>query len=469
MSGGSMDEENLLDQEIYAVNFMDVAEILNDGVIFMNHAGVILTCNNKFNSLTGIPREELVGHRIDELVEKGYFERQFINQVVYGKTIRHAHSESLVKEKMHLITGIPFFYRNNEEVRGIAITIRDTTELAQKQMRLEELEREKERTDEELERMKALYARTEIIGDTAVMRRLKATVLMVARREVAVLITGETGCGKEVIASAIQRNSERSDQPYIKVNCAAIPEQLMESELFGYEPGAFTGAKKQGKPGMFELANGGTILLDEIGDMPLSLQPKLLRVLQEKELVRVGGTKPIHIDVRVISATNQDLLKLCEEKKFREDLYYRLNVVPLKVPPLRERKPDIFLIATQFIERFNAKYDRHTFLTTPAIHELERYNWPGNVRELENIIERVVVFSETDMIQSSLVHEVLYGECLVREYQEHIKLDDAVNDLEYNMIKSALEKYGSTYKAAEVLGITQSRIMRKIKALNITV
>lgn len=462
-------KENRPGQEIYAVNFMDVAEILNDGVIFMDHAGVIVNCNGKFNSLTGIQKDELIGHKIDELVEKGYFERDFIDEVVHKKCIRNTYSDDLVKDKMHLITGIPFFSEKENELRGIAITIRDTTELAQKQMRLEELEREKEQTDEELERMKTLYAQTDIIGETAIMRRLKATILTVARRDVPVLITGETGCGKEVVSSAIQKNSSRSNKPYVKVNCAAIPDQLMESELFGYEAGAFTGAKSQGKPGMFELANGGTILLDEIGDMPLSLQPKLLRVLQEKELVRVGGTKVIPIDVRVISATNQNLLKLCEEKKFREDLYYRLNVVPLKVPPLRDRKPDILLMATQFIDFFNSKYDRETFLTVPAISELEKYDWPGNVRELENIIERIVVLSDTDMIEGSLIHEILYGESLTKEYTEHMKLDDAVHNLEYNMIKNAMEKYGSTYKAAEALGITQSRIMRKIKTLNMNV
>ncbi len=454
-------------EDAYTVDFMEVAEVLNDGCLVISPEGVILKSNEKFHSLTGFERDELMGHNINEFVEKGYFDKSFVNGLVYDRKTQHTSSDKLVKDRMHLITGIPFLTEDKNNLRGITITIRDTTEQAQQQMELEELKRKIERTDGELEQMKRLYTKTEIIGDAPAMRRLEETILSVAGREVAVLISGETGCGKEVIASAIQKNSSRSDKPYIKVNCAAIPGQLMESELFGYEEGAFTGAKSKGKPGMFELADGGTILLDEIGDLPLELQPKLLRVLQEKELVRLGGTKVIPIDVRVISATNQNLLQLCKEKKFREDLYYRLNVVPIKVPPLRERKSDILLLANHFLERYNAKYGQSAFLTFPAISELEHYDWPGNVRELENVMERLVVMSDGGMIRGEIIREVLQGEAVSKSVVSAVRFDEAVFNLEYSLIHNALQEHGSTYKAADALGITQSRIVRKMKSLGI--
>ena len=458
---------SLLKKNWYDVNFMEVAEILNDGVLILDNKGIIVNCNQKFSELTNMKKEELINRDIRGMIARGYFDEEIIFEVLKGRTIKNIYSEKLVKNRMHLMTGIPFVSEDASEIRGMALTIRDTTEMVQQQMRLEKLEREKERTAEELQRLKKIYTQTDIIGETDVMRRLKEIILNIAPTDATVLINGETGCGKEVVARAIYKNSKRRDAPYVRVNCAAIPESLMESELFGYEKGAFTGAQNRGKPGMFEMANGGTILLDEIGEMPLTLQPKLLRVLQEKEMMRLGGTEVIALDVRIIASTNQDLLELSRCKKFREDLYYRLNVVPLKIPPLRERKADILLMANRFLEKFNAKYGRNVYLSVPALSELELYDWPGNVRELENTIERLVVLSQSDMIGATLVSGTLNANDFLASSGEELKLDAAVERLECSMIARALEEYGSTYKAAEALGITQSRIVRKMKALNI--
>merc|ERR1711879_347005 len=230
---------------------------------------------------------------------------------------------------------------------------------------------------------------------------------MGAKTDATVLIAGETGCGKEVIAKEIHKNSGRKNGPYIKVNCAAIPDNLLESELFGYEKGAFTGALNKNKPGMFEMANGGTLLLDEIGEMPMNLQTKLLRVLQEKEVRRIGSVSSIKLDARIIASTNQDLPALIQRRAFREDLYYRLNVVPIYIPPLRERQEDISILVYDLLAKFNKKYEKAKKFETGAMEVLENYPWPGNVRELGNVLERLVVSDDDLLIRSESINHFL--------------------------------------------------------------
>jgi transcriptional regulator with PAS, ATPase and Fis domain len=271
------------------------------------------------------------------------------------------------------------------------------------------------------------------------------------------------------VAREIHRSSDRRSEQYITINCAAIPENLLETELFGYEKGAFTGADKKAKLGLFEIANNGTILLDEIGEMPLKLQTKILRVLQEKEITRVGGTESIKIDVRVIAATNQNLEAQIKSGSFREDLFYRLNVVPIVIPPLRERKEDITLLAYSFMEKFNRKYNRHKNLEASAMYVLQRYWWPGNVRELENVIERLIIVETDDSIKDSNIVNILGTDRLINDFaiSETISLKEAVNILEKDMIEKALRKHRSTYKVAELLGVTQPTIVRKAQSLGI--
>jgi len=282
------------------------------------------------------------------------------------------------------------------------------------------------------------------------------------------LITGETGSGKEVFARQIHLEGSRKNMPYVKVNCAAIPDTLMESELFGYEKGAFTGAQNKDKLGMFEMANGGTILLDEIGEMPLNLQSKLLRVIQEKELIRVGGTKTIKLDVRIIASTNEKLNELIKAGKFREDLFYRLNVVPIKIPPLRERKDDIPILANNFLERLNIKYNKDKHFEDIALTTFQYHDWPGNVRELENAIERLVVINDNKYINSTeIANMVGMDKISMPGLESDLPLKKAVDMLERELIENALRKHGSTYKAAKVLGVTQPTVFRKAKALGI--
>jgi len=287
--------------------------------------------------------------------------------------------------------------------------------------------------------------------------------------DVTVLITGETGVGKEVVANAIRVNSAREKGPFVKVNCAAIPATLLEAELFGYEKGSFTGATTTGKMGMFELADKGTLLLDEIGEMSLELQSKLLRVIQHKEVNRLGGTRPIQTDVRILSSTNCDLKELVRQGKFREDLYYRLNVFPIVIPPLRERREDIELLVRHFLAMFNTKYAKAVVIEPGGMQILQRYDWPGNVRELQNIVERIVIISEAALtVSGSRIAGLLDMEpFILDESADHMGLYELVEETERRMIEKALQVAGSTRKAAAMLKIDQSTIVKKAKKLGI--
>lgn len=292
----------------------------------------------------------------------------------------------------------------------------------------------------------------------------------VAKMNSTVLLEGETGVGKEVFAHKIHELSSRNDQPMIRINCGAIPEQLMESELFGYEKGSFTGADRNGKIGYFELAHKGTIFLDEIAELSLNMQVKLLRVLQEREITRIGGTHPISIDVRIIAATNQNLQKLVDEGKFREDLYYRLNVIPFNIPPLRERKEDIFPLAVFFLEKLKKQYEMEKSFTPEAIEVLETYDWPGNVRELQNIIERLLVISDEEWITREHALLALYGNdrrthSRAVQVNQLVPLQQAIEEVEEQLIDLGLKRYKTAAELSKVLQISPASLSRRMKRL----
>lgn len=295
------------------------------------------------------------------------------------------------------------------------------------------------------------------------MMELKEKVKSIASGNISVLIRGESGTGKELFAHSIHCLSPRSHQPFIKVNCGAIPEHLLESELFGYEEGAFTGAKKGGKKGKFVLAHGGTIFLDEIGDMPLNMQVKLLRVLQEKEVEPVGSLKPIPVDVRVIAATNRPLEKMIEEKRFREDLFYRIHVIPFKIPPLRERPEDIPHLTDYFLEKISRRAGKRITTIDDEVRRLfNRYHWPGNLRELENVVEAAIHLADGERITLSSLPESLTGDPKVLIGQ--LSLKEILEETEKRIIERTLEQYHQDkLEAAKALGISKSSIYEKIK------
>ena len=305
----------------------------------------------------------------------------------------------------------------------------------------------------------------EFIGVSDAAMRIRRHIELLGKNStVNVLIRGETGTGKEVAASLIHACSDRRDQLMVRINCSAIPEHLMESELFGYERGAFAGALKT-KKGLIELADGGTVFLDEIGDLPLHMQVKLLRVLQQKKVTRVGGTEPIALDVRVIAATNRNLEQMVREGTFREDLYYRLNVVSIFIPPLRERREDIIPLINHFLMVENQKYHTNKSIYSDTIDAFEGYCWPGNVRELENLLENLVITTPGDIIRRENLPLKLRRpqQVSAEEEEETVSLKSVVERAEYAAIERAIEKYGSIRKAAAALDVNPSTITRKMQ------
>ncbi len=331
---------------------------------------------------------------------------------------------------------------------------------------------------ENLRLKKQLYQRfgfANIIGTSEAITRIFDLIQKVADTDSTVLLLGESGTGKELIARAIHFNSQRRQGPLIPVNCAAIPEELLESELFGHERGAFTHAVRT-RIGRFEQANGGTIFLDEIADMSPGLQVKILRVLQDRAFERIGGTKTIRVDIRVIAATNQDLEALVRQGRFREDLFYRLNVIPIRVPPLRERVSDIPLLATHFLQEFSHKKKKPLKRLSPAVLDLLlRYPWPGNVRELENLMERLVILSEGETVEVNDLPErfrassPVMGAPEIADFPEHgVHLNDAVQDFERRLILKALEKSNWVKsRAAKLLHLNRTTLIEKMKKQNI--
>lgn len=313
------------------------------------------------------------------------------------------------------------------------------------------------------------YSFGNIVGKSKKMKGVYELIETVAPRDATVLIIGESGTGKELIANAIHYNSPRKDKPFVKFSCAALAESLLESELFGHEKGAFTGAIKE-RRGRFELANNGSIFLDDIDDIPLSMQTKLLRVLQEKEIEKVGGTKTIKVDIRIVCATKVDLLKLAKQGKFREDLYYRLNIVPINLPPLRERKEDIPLIVDHLLNKYCSKQDKKTF-SPEAMKLLMDYNWPGNVRELENVIERTVTLIRNQEITAQDMPDFLISspeklcdQHLIDIMAEAVSFEEAIKDMEKRLLILALEKAGGNKsEAARILKMKRETLRDKVE------
>jgi transcriptional regulator with PAS, ATPase and Fis domain len=302
-----------------------------------------------------------------------------------------------------------------------------------------------------------------MLGKNKEMKKIFDLITKVADFDVNFLITGETGVGKSYFAKLIHNVSKRSKRQFLELNCGAIPEHLLESELFGYEGGAFTGAKKEGKSGLIELSDNGTLFLDEIGDLPLNLQVKLLKVIQDKTFNRIGGTKIIKVNFRLITATNQNLRKLIKEKKFREDLFYRLNVVNINIPPLRERKEDIPDMISYFVRKINEKYGLNKSFGSETVDMLINCKWPGNIRELENTIERILLLSDDDIINKSFLEDNLKNKCEEESNNKKPSLKERLNNYEGKLILKAFEKYKTTVKVGQVLGISQATAARKIK------
>jgi len=447
----------------------DIIESSYDGIWITDGKGYTLHLNSSYERISGIKKEEVLGRHMQELVDEGYFSDSVTLHVLKKKervTIMH---EIRRTGKRVLITGNPIFNEHGE-IERVVTNVRDITELLMLKQELEDKEREAARYQNELVHLRAGHVEKDVVVESQQMRQIYDLATWVGQVDSTVLILGESGVGKEVVARTIVRSSERRDEAFIKVNCGAIPESLLESELFGYEKGSFTGADRKGKLGMFELAHQGTLLLDEVAEIPLNLQVKLLRAIQEQEIMRVGGTKPVKLDVRLIAASNKDLETLVKSGQFREDLYYRLNVIPIVVPPLRERPEDIPPLIEHFLCKYNDRYKMQKTIKPEVVERLLHYNWPGNVRELQNIVERMLVLTREQVV--GLHNLPLQIKPLVDEERrffvevpEVIPLKDALFQVEKKLILRAIQKYGTTRRAAEALGVDQSTVVRKFQRI----
>jgi PAS domain S-box-containing protein len=440
--------------------------------IFVTDAkGNVEKINDAYTRITGYKRKEIIGKNIYDLVSQGYFDRAVTIDVIETRKT-HTLTQTLKSGKTVLVTGNPLFSEGGEFI-GVVTNGRDITELNRLKEEVKLAEGLSQHYQKELLKFQ-LDTEGDYIVASPKMAEISDLIQRIAKVDSTVLINGESGVGKEIVAREIHRNSLRSERPYICVNCAAIPDNLLESELFGYEGGAFTGASKHGKMGIFQLADGGTLFLDEIGELPFYLQAKLLRVIQENEIQRVGGTTPISIDVRLITATNRDLWKMVNERQFREDLYYRLNVVQVRIPPLRERKEEIPVFVEYFIGMLNKKYKLSKRINPELIQGLMAYDWPGNIRELRNALEQAYVTSP-----GAVITDIKLGP----QQELHVATDssengtrgpgmslkDALQQYESKIIKDALTTHVTTRKAAAALGVSQATVWRKAKQYGIEI
>ncbi|OPY92439.1 MAG: Transcriptional regulatory protein ZraR [Syntrophaceae bacterium PtaU1.Bin231] len=433
-----------------------------DGIWVMDGEGVILRINKAGERISGSPARVFVGRNIRELVERGLIDQSAAllvmekkERVTINQTVLTATGEAVL-----LVTANPVFDEEGRLVRIVTNT-RDISELIRLR---DQLAREKEvsrRYMTELVHLRTLQnGDSGLIFRSAAMQRIAELSSRIADVDSTVLITGESGTGKEIIARLIHRLGRGDKKPFITISCGAIPEQLLESELFGYEGGSFTGARREGKPGMFELAHTGTLFLDEIGELPLRLQVKLLTSLQRKEICRVGGTKPIAVDVRIIAATNKDLGSMLKDRTFREDLYYRLMVVPIDVPPLRQRKEDIPPLVHHFLAEFNKHFGFEKTISPPVMDRLVNYDWPGNVRELKNVVERMMVMSRGGEVPPDDLPEFVN---LKRPLPKAgARLNDALAETEMVLLAETYKEHRSWRKVADVLGIDRSTVYRKV-------
>ena len=462
-------------QEYFDNEYIDFETICNNlpDTIYLYVAdkeGKTVFVTDVYTQMSGISRSEVIGENVFVInKEKKLYTNGILPQVFKKlKPVESIGTMVRTNTKVHL-RGFPIFDSGGNLKYAVAYgsNIQQLEAVKDQMLKLKESQ---EKTASEVQ-----YLRTQQIQDTELvvhsrsMSQAISTALAVAPTDATVLITGESGTGKEVVANQIFKASKRSDQPFIRVNCAAIPATLMESELFGYEPGSFTGASRTGKTGIFEMANGGTLLLDEIGEMSIQMQTKLLRVLQNHEITKVGASRAIPVDVRIIAATNKDLQQAIRNHEFREDLYYRLNVVPIHLPPLRERQEDIEPLIQNFLNHYNKKYSKQIDVYSDAMQLMVSYDWPGNIRELQNVIERLVVVNQSNVIDTRTVAMVLglSEQNLPESEPVGCNLKQAVAQCEQRLIRRAMEEHSSQRKAAAALGIDHSTLIKKCRKYGI--
>lgn len=445
---------------------MDVVFRIMDNendVTLTDEKGVVLRVSDSYEEHYGVSKKEIIGKSVYELEEQGIF-KPSVTVAVLKERKKVTLLQVNKKGERVLTTGVPILDEIGELEYIISfnsIDIANVTSLYDNYHRLTELMKEYSAEIQHL-KMKELEDK-QLIAKSKEMSNINDLVMQIAGIDANVLITGETGVGKSMIAKVLHQAGNRSEGPFIEINCGTIPPTLIESELFGYEKGAFTGANHKGKPGKIELANGGTLFLDEIGELPLDMQIKILQVIQQKVISRIGSLEKTTVDFRLVAATNKDLEKAIKQGVFREDLYYRLSVIDINIPPLRERRDDIIPLIMNFTEKFNAMYHKKLSISSSALMLLESYDWPGNIRQVENFIERQVVTFKGTIVEA---------EDLPKEFQNGQKRDVSLNsntlsnmieEYEKEIFINALEKYKTSVAVGRALGISQTTAARKLR------
>lgn len=444
--------------EDYGITLKYIIGQIKEGICAVNDEGIVILWNNFMEQRYDIKSEDIVGKHISNFLEDTVCEMVLRRRI----GISDVYSTHKKQDMYGLVHANPIFFGG--EFVGVVCTELDITEARNLSFELEKTNEKLKYFQDEVKNLSSgIFEK--ILGKSDKIEKAKAIAKQVAKTSSSIFIWGESGTGKEVFSRAIHEQSGRKGA-FVPVNCSAIPAELFESEFFGYESGAFTGANKKGKSGIFELAKDGTVFLDEIADLPLNMQAKLLRVLQEKEVRRVGGEKTIKINPRIISATNKDLEKMVKEEKFREDLYYRLNVVEIQIPPLRERKEDIGILLHYFLDEMCRENGRPPLtLSKEAYKILENYRWKGNIRELKNTVENMVVLSDSSIIEKDAIPNYIVesSKSDIEEEEYPLDLTAATEKLEIKNIKKALEmSNGNKAKAAKILNIPRTTLYYKL-------
>lgn len=442
----------------------DIFNSLDIGVHIMDANGITVLYNNTCEEIEGISEDWIVGKDMKKLVYDGvYSESVALEAIEKGETVAKTQR---VNGRHIFSTGVPIY--EDGKLINVVVSVMDMTSFENLKFQFNELKSVNMRIQKELDILNAMEGQKDlIISKSKKIENIKMLALRIAKVDSTVLIEGESGVGKGLLTKYIHENSNRKEGPFIKVDCSSLPESLIESELFGYEEGAFTGARKEGKVGLIQLANGGTLFLDEIGELPLNLQVKLLSVIQDKVFQKVGGTKNISIDTRIIAATNKDLYNMVEEGTFRRDLYYRLKVIPINIPPLRERKVDIVPLVSFFLKKLNEHYNYDKIISSRAMKLLIDYSWPGNVRELQNEIERLVVTSESQVISGEDVLSGDIGKVSCMEVDESKLFKENVYNYERILLEDYICRTNDIHELSQKTGLEVSTLRKKAKKLEV--
>lgn len=432
--------------EITGETLRKILDHSSDEIFVIDREQRVIFVNNVCEKHYGLKPEDVVGKYNAELFERGYWKPSIVPLVFKEKKPVTIRQTTYIGAEL-LTTAVPIL---NEE-KEIELIVTTSREL----QTFKEIKKERERQP-------ADAAASTPITNSPKMKDILKVCEKIAIVDSTILIQGESGTGKGVLAQHIHDSSKRKNKTFLKINCAALPEDLLESELFGYAEGSFTGASKYGKKGLLEIADQGTLFLDEIGELPLSLQAKLLQVIQEKQFLPIGGYEMKKVDVRIITATNRDLVEMVGRKAFREDLFYRLNIIDIHLPPLRERREDIIPLTYNFLYKFNKKYEMNKIILQECLNIFYGYSWPGNIRQLENVMERLVVTSDSTIKSNDLPELIVQNIRPQTQYTLPAKLDDALEHVKKTLVSQSYKKYKSSRKVAKDLDISQTRAVKMI-------